>query len=135
MITARLTHGLLSALFTIIVVTAIAVRGLVPTGYMPAQHGKNIFAMTICTLTGPQTVLVDENMKPTGGKTQTDHDATQKPCEFAANAASTITDMVTASVIAVSWTDYYNSVHTDDVTHTAAFFGNASSQSPPLAHA
>ena len=57
-------------------IVAIALRALVPVGYMPDAHGK-IFHVTICSMDGPKTIVMDAQNHPIK---ETPH--VQKTCDF-----------------------------------------------------
>jgi len=63
-------------LVLMLAVLAIALRALVPMGYMP-ETGK-AFHVTICTMDGPQVLTVDKDFKPVPAS----HEAKPTKCEF-----------------------------------------------------
>lgn len=117
-------------------------KALIPAGFMPDLSRDDAFTLVICTATGPQTVLVDKDMKPlTGDDASSSHhssdDTTQTVdhvtlCPFAVNTAmdhvSSVAGVKTVSVAMMSQNIFPVFLHYERIR----FFGNASSQSPPF---
>ncbi|MDD9899399.1 MAG: hypothetical protein OXT65_00280 [Alphaproteobacteria bacterium] len=51
------------ALFTLVIL-ALCAQTLIPPGFMPSFKQGDVFALDICSSTGPLTILVDKNMQP-----------------------------------------------------------------------
>lgn len=80
-----------------LLVMALAVRALVPAGWMPS--GERAFALTVCTGVDTKTIWMDSKgglhkENPAGHK-QSKHE----PCAFAGNAD--IPNLVSANAVAV----------------------------------
>lgn len=55
----------LSRFVLLLMLVAMAIRGVIPAGYMPdAGHQGRLFQITICTINGPQSVTLDDRMHP-----------------------------------------------------------------------
>lgn len=91
------TSALLRNIFAILVVMALAVRVLVPSGWMPS--GERAFALTLCAGMESNTVWLTRDGKihkedPSKGKA-----ADHAPCAFAGNAAALDTPVELAIII------------------------------------
>ena len=70
-----------SRVMLLFLLLAVVLRAVIPAGYMPDMSGKAFFQMTICTLNGPETITVDQDMQPIDAHdTQADK---QNGCDFA----------------------------------------------------
>ena len=73
-----------------VLLVALFLRGMVPTGYMPtvATHDGQLFTLTICSGTGPKQINID----PSQPEKQTPHKAAQDgTCSFSAHSFFTLT--------------------------------------------
>lgn len=121
-----------SAWLAMLVMFAVLLRAALPMGFMPDLASGQKFKMVICTLYGAKTVDVDANFNPlqkTNEKKQNKHST---PCDFSINTA--FTDAV--SVFYHHTLSFSSSLQIIASAYKAPsakfFFGNASSQAPPL---
>lgn len=79
MLTIRISrrHRVLAVL---LLLPALALRAVIPAGFMPGSHSGLGIAMQLCTSQGMQTVIVNPDGSIEKGAPSTHHDA---PCSYA----------------------------------------------------
>jgi Protein of unknown function (DUF2946) len=70
----------------LLLIVTVALRSLVPTGFMPASVGGEM-TIVICTGHGPQTLALDAQGKPAPHKPQHSHETL---CPYASAGAVTL---------------------------------------------
>ena len=112
---------------------AILLKSLIPAGYMPDQDKP--FQMVICTLNGPQTILLNKDMSPYQG----DNPHQNKPdkavddlCAFAFHTALNTAPPVMAIPAPYVTLLSQTAVTIPQTITPLRFFGNASSRAPPV---
>jgi hypothetical protein len=114
----------------LIVLIAIMARAVIPSGYMPEDVGGKTFHLTICSMDGPKTIMVDEKFHPVS---DTQHSA-KETCPFSIISHSPFD----AQHFAVSFNAPYQIVATqkiaasDQFVRRQVFYSIAQPRGPPV---
>jgi hypothetical protein len=84
--------------FLVLATLAIALRIMLPAGYMPGQAtGDRLpFALVLCTGNGPMTIQPGEDLGARHGEAPGEPSAHDTPCPFAAQGAAVAPPTITA---------------------------------------
>lgn len=116
-------------LLLMLALMAIFLRALVPAGYMPDMHRADGFAMTICTMDGPQKIFVKNTDAP-----QSEHESVAKHCDFSLlshtpyNAAAVVAFALAAPFEKMTSAQFV----LNDIVHPVFVHAQARPRAPPV---
>jgi len=122
----------LRGLALLCVLAAFLIRAIIPAGFMPDTTSGEAFKMVICTIDGPQTILVDKDFNPQ--KSDGHHkDNGKQDGLYGFSVNMTFAEAHYLSLTsAASFYGKAELLPADNHKVSSRFFGNASSRAPPV---
>lgn len=123
----------LSRFVLLLMLVAMAIRGVIPAGYMPdAGHQGRLFQITICTINGPQSVTLDDKMHPVDHPVQ--EQIHKNDCAFWLLNHLAFGEMPVAAFVVVPYAALKDQriVSREMPMHPAALFRHAQPRGPPV---
>jgi len=123
-----------------LIIFALIFNGLIPAGFMPdiSRQAGRLFAVTICTGSGPIEITVNKDLHRVDGKQTKSNENQQShnhiPCIYSLNSTASFDGLGISPVIAFIFLLLGTLALLIQVTVPGSrIYGNASSRSPPIA--